>query len=88
MLHDLLVNGKNLISYLNRPNSKKKEVKVPRPILTLLYNGILTQNYADLLRPTCFIGQPHYTPHPEKLSISLQDHGNKVRFRNIWTRDL
>ena len=56
--------------------------------ITVLHNGVLTQNHVELIGPTCYIGQPHYTPHPEKLPISLQDHGNKVRFRNIWIRNL
>ena len=27
-----------------------------------------------------------YTPHPAEEPLSLQDHGRKVRFRNIWAR--
>ena len=29
-----------------------------------------------------------YTAHPETLPIRLQDHGNPMRFRNIWVREL
>jgi len=48
--------------------------------VTVLHNGVLTQNHVELKGPTCYIGEPYYIAHPDKLPISLQDHGNKVRF--------
>jgi hypothetical protein len=56
--------------------------------ITVLHNGVLTQNHVQLEGPTCFIGKAHYTKHPAKLPLSLQDHGDAVRFRNIWIREL
>lgn len=56
--------------------------------MTVFHNGVLIQNNVSLLGPTCYIGQAHYIKHPEELPILLQDHGNPVRFRNIWARKL
>ena len=56
--------------------------------ITVLHNGVLIQNNFELKGPCVFIGEPYYIPHPEKLPILLQDHGDKVRFRNIWVREL
>jgi hypothetical protein len=30
----------------------------------------------------------HYTPMPAEDSLLLQNHGDKVRYRNIWVRRL
>ena len=56
--------------------------------VTVLHNGVLVQNGVELLGPTCFIGTPYYIAHPEKLPIVLQDHNDKMRYRNIWVREL
>ncbi len=56
--------------------------------ITAFHNGVLIQNDAELWGPCIFIGKPRYVPHPEKMPLLLQDHGDKVRFRNIWVREL
>ncbi|MEI6105529.1 MAG: DUF1080 domain-containing protein [Opitutae bacterium] len=56
--------------------------------LTLLHNGVLVQNHVEFTGPDPWIGRPPYTAHPERLPIAFQDHGNPVRFRNIWVREL
>jgi hypothetical protein len=56
--------------------------------LTVLHNGVLVQNHAELLGPTVYIGEPAYEIHPVRQPLMLQDHGNPVSYRNIWVRDL
>lgn len=56
--------------------------------ITVLHNGILTQNHVALWGPTQFKGLPVYEAHADALPISLQDHSNKVSYRNIWVRPL
>jgi hypothetical protein len=56
--------------------------------MTTLHNGVLVQNDTELTGPDPWIGRPPYTAHPERLPIAFQDHGNPVRFRNIWVREL
>ena len=56
--------------------------------LTVFHNGVLVQNHVELTGPTAWIGRPPYEAHPERLPIAMQDHGNPVRFRNIWVREL
>jgi Domain of Unknown Function (DUF1080) len=55
---------------------------------TVFHNGVLVQNNVELTGPTGWIGRIPYRPHPERMPIALQDHGNPVRFRNIWVREL
>src|ERR1043166_7979611 len=63
--------------------------KVRSPVrLTVFHNGVLVQNNVRLTGPTSWLERAPYEPHPEKQPICLQDHGNPVRFRNIWVREL
>ncbi len=56
--------------------------------ITVFHNGVLIQNNTELKGPTIYIGPPYYVAHPPKMPLILQDHGDKVRFRNIWLREL
>jgi len=56
--------------------------------LTVFQNGVLIQNNVELTGPTSWLERAPYQPHPEKQPIALQDHGNPVRYRNIWVREL
>jgi hypothetical protein len=56
--------------------------------VTVFHNGVLVHNHTPILGGVAFRGQPKYTKHPAKGPIQLQDHGNPVRYRNIWVREL
>jgi hypothetical protein len=56
--------------------------------VTMLHNGVLVHNHTALLGPMAFRAQPKYKPHGPKGPILLQDHGNPVRYRNIWVRKI
>jgi Domain of Unknown Function (DUF1080) len=55
--------------------------------VTVLHNGVLIQNNAEIAGSTAYIGQPVYEPHGAA-SLRLQDHGAEVAYRNIWLRRL
>jgi hypothetical protein len=56
--------------------------------LTVFHNGVLVQDAVEAWGPTSWLQHQPYEPHPDKLPLSLQDHGNPVRYRNIWIREL
>ena len=63
--------------------------KVLRPArFTVFHNGVLVQDNVELTGPTANGVRPPYKVTPEKLPLGLQDHGNPVRYRNIWIREL
>jgi hypothetical protein len=63
--------------------------KVIRPArVTVIYNNVLVQDNVELTGPTAHQRRPPYQAHAPELPISLQDHSNPVRYRNIWVRKL
>ncbi len=61
--------------------------------VTVVHNGVLVQNNAELMGSTSQTGGPRpdqgeYKQHPPKAPLLLQDHHNPVRFWNIWVRSL
>jgi len=70
------------------PKFSSKGTLVSPAKVTVLHNGVLVQNNVELMGPTCYIGTSYYIAHPEKLPLLLQDHGDPMRFRNIWVREL
>ena len=74
----------------HRPVFKGKKV-VKKATFTVLHNGVLVQDNVTLEGGTGWINKhavTDYTPHGDKGPIMLQDHGNPVRYRNIWVREL
>ncbi len=56
--------------------------------MTVLLNGIVLHNRVELQGPTEHRKTASYKPHADALPLVLQDHGDLVRFRNIWYRPL
>lgn len=62
---------------------------VERPgYITLFHNGVCVLNHFELQGSTAWDKPPIYEKHALKTPIHLQNHGNPVRFRNIWVREL
>lgn len=67
----------------------KPDGGVLRPArVTVLQNGILVQDNSEIWGPTSWLQHLPYASHPDRLPLSLQDHGNPVLYRNIWLREL
>ncbi len=67
----------------------KADGRVDAPArITVLHNGVLVQNNTTIAGITNYIGLHMYPAAHGDDVISLQDHGNKTQFRNIWIRKL
>ncbi len=71
----------------HRPIFKDDEVVRPGT-LTVFHNGLLVHDHWVLKGTTRHNKPPLYQPHPDRVPLKLQDHGDPVRFRNIWLREL
>ena len=78
------------------PHWNDKGELVKKAVVTVLHNGVVTQNHYELVGCTDGINPavPYHSaskyppPHDPKVFIQLQDHNNPVRFRNIWIRPM
>lgn len=57
--------------------------------VTVLWNGVLVHHRRAIMGSTSATMTVHaYTPHEPELPLTLQDHSNPVRYRNVWIRRL
>ena len=54
--------------------------------VTVFQNGIVVQNARAFIGSTGHRAVGTYSPHAPKAPLRLQDHGNPIRFRNVWIR--
>lgn len=71
-----------------RPHFDKNDNLVKPARVTVFHNGILVIDNVELTGRTAHYDRPPYEAHADQLPIRLQDHSDKVRFRNIWVREL
>ena len=69
------------------PRFKDGKLDVPG-VVTVFHNGIVVQNHTTILGTTEHRVLPKLVVHGVKGPLKLQDHGNLVRYRNIWIRPL
>lgn len=71
-----------------RPRFDKDGKLAEHARITVIHNGILVQNNEQLWGGTNWLEPAPYDHRVDRGPIELQDHGHKVRFRNIWLREL
>jgi hypothetical protein len=69
------------------PQFDGDQLMVPA-FVTVILNGIVLHHRKQLQGPTMHRELASYTPHAAVGALELQDHGDLVRFRNIWYRPL
>jgi hypothetical protein len=55
---------------------------------TVLHNGVLAHHRRQLIGQVAHKRVGRYRPHGPEGSLQLQNHGNPVRYRNVWIRRL
>jgi hypothetical protein len=70
-----------------RPIFKEGQV-TRKATVTVVHNGVLVQDHFEIWGASTHARAATYAAHPDKMPIHLQDHGNPVRYRNIWIREL
>jgi hypothetical protein len=63
--------------------------KLTKPgFVTVFHNGVVVQNHTEIQGETFYDQPAAYSKHADKLPLVLMYHGNPVRFRNIWVREI
>ncbi len=63
--------------------------KLVRPaFISVLLNGVAIHAHTQLMGITWHKTVPVWKAHPARGPLMLQDHGDLVRFRNIWIREI
>jgi len=70
------------------PRFDEQGKPIERARVTVLHNGALIQNNVEIFGNTYNDRAAVYTAHAPLEPLRLQDHGNPVRYRNIWIRRL
>ena len=74
--------------YFERPHFDDTGELVKPARVTAFHNGVLVLEGVELTGPVGHQERPPYEEHEARLPLMLQDHGDKVRFRSVWVRDL
>ena len=70
---------------------------IKKACITVLHNGVVVQNRYELIgmtdgihpeQPWKSLSKYPASPHAPEVFVGLQDHGDPVRYRNIWIRRL
>lgn len=69
------------------PRFKEGQLESPA-MVTVFHNGVVVHSNTEVMGPMIHRQFPKYRPHAARGPISMQDHGNPVRYRNIWVREL
>jgi hypothetical protein len=69
------------------PRFENGGLKSPARI-TVFHNGVLVHHDVAFLGATAHRAVAQYAEHAASGPIALQDHGNPVRYRNVWVRKL
>lgn len=70
------------------PRFDKDKKLVSKAVITVLHNGVVVHHATEAFGPTSWVLHYDYNSGHSEGSIGLQDHGNPVRYRNIWIRKL
>ena len=69
------------------PRFKDGQLETPA-YATVFHNGVCVQNHVAIMGTSGHRILPKYVPQLSKGPLMLQAHGNPVKFRNVWIREL